>query len=204
MGSSFNTGKLQKGKSQFISDNLMGIGSTKINDVEYMTAIRQNRGKKLDSDDVIEIKNNYSTVEKTLNSLAHVDITGLLESINFDKSSNNQGISPNEFLQNSNQIIPSVNTRNQSFDHSIASSSTNHRYSENVMPNYDSSFSQNITNNFNLKGNIIQNDDPSANSSRKNLDFKNFEDLLQIGTTRDEDRFDKSLIRKQIRGVIIV
>jgi uncharacterized protein YjgD (DUF1641 family) len=176
-------------------------GGTKFNNFEN---IQQEQATKVSSVDAIDSKNNYSSLEKTLNSLARVDITGLLESINFDKS-NDHEIPKFQNFQNTNQIMPSINSgSNQNYDHSLASSTTMHKYSQNVLPSIDFTLSKNTINNINPTDTIYRTENPSISTSRKNLDFSNFEDLLQIGTTKYEDKFDKSMIRKQIRGIIIV
>ena len=192
--SSFIAGKFHNQENYFISDNQIGIGGTKINNPDYLTPIKQES----------EVKNEYSTVEKSLNSLAQVDIAGLLESINFDKIIDNPGVSSNEYIQNNSQTKTIVNSINHNLDNSIASYSTHNMFTDNMLANIDFTLSKNIPDNNIMNDNIIRKDIPPDNSKGNILDLSKFEDLLQIGTKKYEDKFDLSLIRKQVRGVIIV
>ena len=73
--SSFNAGNFYNEENNFVKENSFGIGGTNMNKREHLKPIKQES----------EVRNDYSNIEKSLNSLARVDITGILESINFDK-----------------------------------------------------------------------------------------------------------------------
>ncbi len=151
----------------------------------------------------------YSNFEKTLNSLAQVDLAGLLESINFQSNDN----SVKEVKMQNNLQIDNSNNSNQTFNHSfddsMASSSTKNKHTDKFIPidfNISTTTKNNSANVINFSDNLIQ----LQNSSRdphikKDLDiFSNFENLLQIDSAINEDKFDKTLIKKQVRGVFIV
>ena len=194
IGSSFNAGTFHNEENKFVKENSIGIGGTNMNKREQVTPIKQES----------EVRNEYSIVEKSLNSLAQVDITGILESINFDKGSDSVVASSSEFVQNKSQITTIVNSINQNLDNSIASYATHNTHTDNVLANINFSLSKNIPNNFVTNENIFRKDNPPFNNKGNTIDFSKFEDLLKIGTKKDEDKFDLNLIRKQIRGVIIV
>jgi hypothetical protein len=194
IGSLFNAGKFHNEENNFIKENSFGIGGTNMNKREHVKPIKQES----------EVKNDYSNVEKSLNSLAQVDITGILESINFDKGSDSVVVPSIEFIQNKSQITTIVNSINHNLDNSIASYATYNIKTDNVLANIDFNLSKNIPKNFITNENIFKKDNPPVNNKGNTIDFSKFEELLQIGTKKDEDKFDLNLIRKQVRGVIIV
>jgi hypothetical protein len=161
-----------------------------------------------------DLKNHYSTVEKAINSLDQVDLNGVLESINFDNKS--QNINKTEFSSQVNLSISSDNSPNftntnsqplnKSYDY--PANLSKNKLSENFIPTTDLTVSSaskiNSTNFFNFNENLLRNIEIPVPAGKNNYDISNFENLLQIGTSKDEDKFDKSLIRKQVRGVIIV
>jgi len=123
----------------------------------------------------------YSTLEKSLNSLAQVDLNGLLESINFSSNDNSR-------IKN-NFHIAQTDLSNNSFD-----------YSKNSKNNFSNAlnFSENTVRLGFEKSSVNPN-------KQKDIDmFSNFDNLLQIDTAINEDRIEKTLIKKQVRGVIIV
>jgi hypothetical protein len=199
--------------SSFIDKGLRGLNNS--NNLDKNIILYDN-----DKDNNInknEVKNQYTTVEKAIISLEQVDLNGVLESINFDNISQNN---KNEFNTHANISIKSgssslnnsnTNTHslNRSFDY-IPTSSYKSKFTETSIPSTDFSIPSNTkinsTNLFKFNENILRKSDKSVTveHGKKNYDISNFENLLHIGTSKDEDIFDKSLIRKQVRGVIIV
>jgi hypothetical protein len=145
--------------------------------------------------------NNYNNFkdndkEKTLNSLKNLDLNNVLNSISpdFKQDSSIPNNYPNNQLNTANTLNISETILSIDFLKELPNKNTNPNPNSNPMHfksvNYSFNNNQNNSNFYDLNVN-------------KTMDFTNFNNIL-LNNYAMEDRFDPHLIKKQLRGAIIV